>query len=88
MDIRCEWAKDVNGLMECIKYSIASQLRELTVPLDAALVQPHLECCVWFWVPQREKDIRLLECVQRRATKMLKSLVGKFWEEWLRSLGC
>lgn len=33
------------------------------------------------------KDIKLLENVQRRATKMVKSLEGKLYQEQLRSFG-
>ncbi|GAB0204228.1 hypothetical protein GRJ2_002888400 [Grus japonensis] len=79
-------AKRADSVLQCIKHSITSHSKEVIVPLWTALVQPRLECCVQFWVPQY-KDIKLLECVQRRATKMVKDLEGKTYEEQLRSLG-
>jgi len=39
------------------------------------------------WIPQHKKDIKLLECDQRRATKMEKGPPGLVYEEELRSLG-
>jgi len=39
------------------------------------------------WVPQYRRDMKLLECVQRRAMKVVKSLEGKVCEEQLLCLG-
>ncbi|PKU46870.1 hypothetical protein llap_2843 [Limosa lapponica baueri] len=66
------------------KSSVASRSRREILPLYSAPKRLHLEYCIQLWSPQHKKDMDLLECVQRRAKKMIRGLEHFSYEDKLR----
>jgi len=78
-------AQKATRILGCIKRIAASRSRELRF-CHSALVRPHLESCIQLWSPQHKKDMKMLEQVQRRATKMIRVLEYLSYEERLREV--
>ncbi|KAK4824374.1 hypothetical protein QYF61_014034 [Mycteria americana] len=79
--------KKVNGRLGCIRRSVASRLREVTLPLYSALWRPQMQCWVQFWALPYKRDMDILERVQQRPTKMIKRLEHVSYQKRLREMG-
>ena len=64
---------------------MTSRVREVLLPI--CTVRPHVEHCVQMWSPQYRRDVDLLECIQRRATKMIQGTERLSCEGRLRAGG-
>ena len=70
-----------------IKRNFTDRSKETIISLYKTLVRPHLEYCSQIWSPHYDKDIKLIENVQRRATKLVTGMQGLQYNERLKQLG-
>ena len=67
-------AQKANSILSCIKRGTASRLKEVILPLYCVLVRPQLQYCIQMLSPQYRRDTDLLECIQRRSTRMIQEM--------------
>ena len=60
-----------NKILGLIRRSFKYLNQDMFLTLYKTLVRPVLEYSSPVWSPQKKKDIKMVECVQRRATKLL-----------------
>ena len=78
--------KKTNTVLGIIKRAFSHLDKFSFIKLYKALVRPILEYGNVIWAPQFKRQSEEIEKVQRRATKILKGMKDKPYEERLRSL--
>ena len=58
----------------------------MIIPLNKAIVRPHLEYCIQAWNPYLRKDVDMFEKIQG-ATKLIPGLRDLTYEERLKECG-
>ncbi|KAJ7408468.1 hypothetical protein BTVI_59476 [Pitangus sulphuratus] len=76
--------KKTNGILGCIRKSVASGSWKVILLLCSALVSIHLQCCVQFWTPPYKRDLEVLKRGQKTAMKMIRGLEQLSYKERLR----
>ena len=79
-------AKKANQILGLIKKSYTSRDETTISPLYKALVRPILEYGNVIWGPFYQADIKMIESVQRRATKLVPRLYHLPYEERLQKV--
>jgi len=75
-----------NKVLGMIKRTFSIKYKEVILQLYKSLVRPHLEYSIQAWRPNYQKDIDLIEGVQRRATKLILGLIGYTYKDKLNIL--
>lgn len=80
-------AKKGFQILGLISRSFVCREQSFLVPLYKSLVRPHLDYSMQAWRPHLQKDIAVLERVQRRATRMIRECKGLDYESRLKKVG-
>ena len=75
-----------NRLVGLIKRAFSYLDEETLLVIYKTLIRPILDCGNLIWFPTLKKDIRAIENVQRRVTKILPELANLSYEERLQRL--
>ena len=78
--------KKANQILGAIKKSYQTRDATTMTMLYKAMVRPHLEYGNAIWGPFYQGDIKMVEAVQHRATKLIPHLRDKPYEERLKAL--
>ena len=76
-----------NKILGVVKRSFIYMNRDMFIQLYKSLIRPNLEYATVIWNPYLQKNIFLIDNVQRRATKLVSEIAHLPYEQRLRKLG-
>ena len=81
-----ESARRANWILGLIRRHFKFLHKDVVIRLYKQMVRPHLEYAVQAWNPYLAKDRIILESVQQRATKLIRSVSSLSYEQRLQHL--
>ncbi len=79
--------KKANSTFGLLRRIFQFMNKETFKPLYQSMVRVHLDYVSSVWAPYKKKDVKLLEQVQRRATKQVPGLSNMSYPDRLKTLG-
>ena len=79
--------QQANLVLGMLKRTFVHWDAKLFVKMFTVYVRPHLDYCAAAWNPKHKKDIKKLEQVQRRATKLVPQIKFMSYHDRLLKLG-
>ena len=67
-------AHKANAMLGMVSRAFTYKTKEVVLKLYKSLVRPHLDYCIQAWRPYKQKDIDLLESIQRRMSRIIPEL--------------
>ena len=80
-------SKAANNVVGMIRRNISSKDKVGMMILYKSLVRPLLDYCIQVWKPSTKKDMKIMEKIQKRFTKMISGLKDKSYSQRLNKLG-
>ena len=79
-------ANKANGMIAVIKKSFTKVTKQVFLSIYKCLIRPHLEFANLIWHPRLIKHQKILENVQRRATRLVRCVKNLSYHERLKEL--
>ena len=79
-------ANKANGMISVIKKSFSKFTKQVFLNICECLIRPHLEFANLIWQPRLIKHQKILENVQRKATRLVSGMKNLSYYERLREL--
>ena len=79
-------ARTCNNIIGMVRRSFTNKESSLMLQVYKTYILPHLDYAISVWNPWTQKDINILESIQRRFTRMISGMAGLSYEERLTLL--